>query len=284
MKNLKFGFILLTISLGFISCKKDLSVQEKVQTDKVVSPTAILVPVQKVDMSATMSKFGQLVHQYTMYIAATKMGVASDRAMRMQLNANRPDEVDPNTPGLQQWRHGYVYGCSSPYPYVWGNADWWCNNVIKGTTVYDTDKRSCFYYYPSDKVNGDKALGYSTHYLNDVSNPWHTSACVVTQINHGNYETWLECNWKAGHYFTNDVSNDNYYYAVTDPAASTRNLAWYSRSNAAALDAAYIASGRPTTAGTGNATLLSMTRTQLIEGNRYMRGLVKYTLDAKSAW
>jgi hypothetical protein len=238
---------------------------------------------QIVPMDPRTEKWGWTAHDKTTYICAKQWGLSDTRANYMSGASHLPDVYDNEgtVPGTQNWRHGWVQLVNGVW--VWGSADAWCNANIRGSGY---NSKSAYYYYGVGNRNqGDWYLGYASHYLEDVGNPWHTSANIVQQLaTHGSYETWVENNWTSGWNLSASVANDYSYYAVSDPAASTRNLAIYSNSRNTTIYNAYVNSGKPTGAGTGNSTLVSETRTRIRDTGRYVKGLIKFTLDAKGAW
>jgi hypothetical protein len=293
MKRKFFTLVAATLFLTtFIGCEKeDLLVPEKLDSNKVENanaigfelPDAIQMPEKfEIIFPETGSKWTRTPHQKTMWVAAKQWGLSDTRADAMAGAAHMPDiyDDDGHLPGTQQWRHGYVYLYGIYIKF--GIADAMCANNINGSGY---NGKSAFYYYPSNKPLGDWYLGYASHYLQDVANPWHTSANIYQQIStHSGYETWVANNWTKGHKFQDVISADYSYYAVTDPAASTRNLALWSNNKNTIVYKAYVASDKPTGSGTGNTTLINETKELLKASCRYTKGLIKYTLDAKKAW
>ena len=245
--------------------------------------SAILTPPEAIPMKPPAGKWGWTVHDKTTYICAKQWGLSDYRANYMSGASHMPDVYDNEgtVPGTQNWRHGWVQLVNGVW--IWGSADGCCNDNIRGSGY---NGKSSFYYYGAGNRDwGDWYLGYAAHYLEDCGNPWHTSANIVQQLStHGPYEAWVDNNWASGWNFSASVSGDYNYYAVTDPAAATRALAKWSNSRNTTLYNAFVTSGKPTAAGTGNATLVSETRNLVRETGRYAKGLIKYTLDAKGAW
>jgi len=291
MKKKVLIISVITLCLGvIISCSKDEDIVKETEQANETElsvieelPEAIAIEnVQDYKLNFSNEKWGWTVHDKTMYIAAKQWGISDSRANMMSGAAHMPDVYDNEgtIPGTQNWRHGYVY----TYGYhIWGNADACCKGNISGSGL---NGKSSFYYYENGNQSwGDWYLGYASHYLQDVGNPWHTSANIVQQLDtHGPYETWVENNWTSGHKFQDVVNNDWYYYSVSDPAATVRSLSYWSYGKNSTMYNAYLNSGKPTAAGTGNSTLISETKELLKVSGRYTKGLIKYTLDAKNAW
>jgi hypothetical protein len=280
--------IALLTGMFIISCDKsnpvisEDQINEEAISDNLLTPLSMNKPDGfKYDFPAD-AKWGWSVHDQTMYICARQWGVSTDRANMMSGAAHMPDvyDVEGQIPGTNNWRHGYVYQYGI---HIWGNADENCNNNIRGSGF---NGKSAFYYYENgNKSWGDWYLGYASHYMQDVGNPWHTSANIVQQLDtHGPYETWVGNNWTSGHNFKSIVENDWYYYSISDPKASVVALAKWSNGKNTTVRDAYVNSGKPTGSGTGNSTLISETKELLKASARYTKGLIKYTLDAKSAW
>jgi hypothetical protein len=277
--------VLATVATGIIvfGCSKH-NPAAPAHTGAAQQEAAVLyAQPEAVAMKPPAVKWGWTAHDKTTYICAKQWGLSDYRANYMSGASHMPDVYDNEgtVPGTQNWRHGWVQLVNGVW--IWGNADYHCNANIRGSGL---NGKSAFYYYGAGNRDwGDWYLGYASHYLEDCGNPWHTSANIVQQLStHGGYETWVENNWTSGHNLSAAVGNDYYYYAVSDPAAGTRSLAIYSNSKNRTLYEAYVASGNPTGSGTGNSTLVSETRILLRDTGRYVKGLIKYTLDAKSAW
>jgi hypothetical protein len=290
MKNcLYYLCVVLVLSMTFVSCEKSEDILVSEENPEIVIDENLPVELQMPQYDITEFetsvhlKYGWNGHKEIAKLCAQQWGLTGTRVTRMMEGANAPDTKDNEgvVPGTQQWRHGYVFAYGV---YIWGTADQWCYNVIKGTGIGGNSWYTCFSRYPSDKSNGDYCLGYAGHYMMDLTNPWHCAANIVSQANHGNYEKWIEANWWDGWQFYKQISTGTTYYAITDPAATCRSVAKASYNVSASLNNAYNASGSPIGVGTGNSTLVSMTRTQITIAGKYMRGLIKYTLDAKSAW
>lgn len=228
-------------------------------------------------------KWALNVHKSMMVLAAAKMGLSSTRQNQMSYWAAKPDTVDGEgvVPGSQQWRHGYVYLSGV---YVWGGAAQCLDQNIYGTSGY-LNKSAGYYYSQGNKTYGDYYLGYALHYLADVGNPWHTNADIVSQAtSHGNYETWVKNNWTTGWNFSADFYNESASYSYSDIRDYVRKLSKYSYNNSKSIDAAFTASGKPTGKGTGNSTLVSLTRSQMKETSKYMRGCIRKVLDQYGMW
>ncbi|MGI6479525.1 MAG: hypothetical protein ACOX0M_08820 [Salinivirgaceae bacterium] len=284
-------FILAIVSLAFvIGCQKEDFKEESqavVNGNEEVIPFELPEPIEfpefvECKLPESTEKWGGTPHSKLMFIAAKYWKLSDSRANRMAAGAPMPDQHDNEgtIPGTQQWRHGYIY----LYGYYTGIgvADAMCANNINGSGY---NKRSAFYYYPSNKWMGDWYLGYAAHYLQDVANPWHTSANIYQQLaTHNGYENWVSANWDSGHNFESVVNADKYYYSVTNPAAAVRYLALWSNYRNTTIYDAYVASGKPTGLNGGNDALIEGTKELLIAACRYSKGLIKHTLDAENAW
>lgn len=275
------------MSFGYIGCEKEASIHDELLTQdlEIAAQVELPAPIEHENFKYELpnEKWGYTPHYMTMYIAAKKCGLSDSRAAQMASSANLPDTYDGShaIPGTQQWRHGYVYLVSGVYS-GFGIAPSMCANNINGNGY---SGRSAFYYYlTGNKSSGDWYLGYASHYLQDLGNPWHTASNLYQQLTHNSYETWVANNWSAGHKFQDAVNADNSYYTVSNPATSAVNLARYSNGRNSTISKAYNDSNKPTAAGTGNSTLVSETRTLLIYTARYNKGLIRYTLNACDAW
>ncbi len=286
MKTFKWTFLILFSLFTTISCKKETELfinDENTITSGVNNNTTNFVLPDSIEIKIDLPKWGWTVHDNMTYYCAKQWGLSEERAKIIYNAAHMPDvyDVEGQIPGTNNWLHGWVQIVNGVW--VWGAADKACYNNIQGS---GWNNGSSFYYYSAgNKSKGDWYLGYASHYLEDCGNPWHTSANIVQQLStHSNFEVWVDNNWSSGHEFYLDVMNDHYYYSVSDIKEAVKALAKYSNSHNTTIYNAYVASGKPTAAGTGNSTLISETRQLLVQSSRYVKGLIKYTLDKKQAW
>jgi hypothetical protein len=298
----KTNFILFSLILVFVvsmifnGCTTDKNPVQPQQNEEALSliiPEALPMEIpegyfnnsadEKTGVKINKTLWNWTVHDSMMYICAKQWGLSDDRAEYMAGAAHMPDVYDNEgtIPLTQQWRHGWVQLINGVW--IWGSADDCCDDNIRGEGYND---KSAFYYYDEgNRLWGDWYLGYASHYLQDVGNPWHTSANIVQQLStHSGYETWVDNNWNEGHNFYEAVSEDWHYYAVSDPAASTRSLAIWSNSKNSVVYDSYVDSGNPTEAGEGNSTLVDETKLLIRDTGRYTKGLIKFTLDSKNVW
>ena len=286
MKNQKkiIGLLSIVLLSGaiIISCTKDEEVvpdNSQNQVEEVIMevelPEVIAINnIPDYKLSQSGAKWWGWNHSDMAEIAAYHMGLSETRAVRMHNAADDPDQVDGEgtIPLTQQWKHGYVFAYGY---YVWGSADDNCEDNIN----------RAIYNFTYSEYWGDYRIGYASHYLQDVANPWHTSANIVQQLStHKGYEEWISNNWENGHKFKDYLDGDYYYYSISDPAATTRTLAKYSYNKYSTMYDAYIDSDSPVEPNTGNATLVSQTKEVLKAAGRYTKGLIKYTLDEANAW
>jgi hypothetical protein len=245
----------------------------------------------------TLLEWAEATHVNISTIAAQRWGLPASRVGVIGPAGDDPDEFESGFDNgfNQQWSHAYLY--SSFGFWIWGDANENFDDCITGRLAGQLEGPECkdgksarFHYDRGDQVQGDRFLGYATHYIEDVCQVLHASspsADMLTQ--HFAYEGWVQANWTAGHNFSASVIADNAYYAITDLQQSIRNAAWaasyWNRSGAGRkVWDNYRSSGYPAGAGTGNATLVQNTRDLLIRAARYATGTVKYTLDAYGQW
>ncbi|MGI5991586.1 MAG: hypothetical protein ACOX79_04895 [Methanosarcina sp.] len=95
----------------------------------------------------------------------------------------------------------------------------------------------------SAKNNGDQAtahqnFGYSSHYLSDTGNPFHSSGALdqtwnfiinkFNSVNHDLYEIYIYDRWNTGYNFGNYVSSNTQSITVTDPYQAAKANADFS--------------------------------------------------------
>jgi hypothetical protein len=185
--------------------------------------------------------------------AGEKWGVPSTYCQILYSEANSPDYW------LRYFGDHFWY-----VSYQWGDAP--------SKTKYYADKARDD-IENNDLSNGFKELSWSMHYMSDLANPWHTSV-LYGQAYHTTYEDYVGRNWNSGHNFYQTIENDWYYYYISDPEASAKNLATVSNQYQKYL----VKKIRTDPDWENNPNVASYTRTVLTHGIRYDTGLVQYTL------
>lgn len=194
------------------------------------------------------------------YISVTKWGISSTYANIAKTAAPAPDGWD--TGFWQSYNHYY-------------NPSLGTGNAPTNANYYAGFAKT---NYSSGNYNtAFTNLGYSSHYLSDVGNPLHTGRELDQSLNqwvHYDYESYVSGNWTTGYNFKSVINNNNYYYAITDPAQATRNLASSSHSDIDTLfNAIYY---YPNTWRT-DPNVKTITDRSLLQTAKYNLGLVKYT-------
>ncbi len=258
---------------------------------KVEALPPVLEPHRELDV-----KWSQLTHQKVVAVAAAKMGLSSARVNKMTAASEMPDVYQSGLENgfNQQWSHAFML-TSGGYWY-WGDADDdFHDNIDQYSGEIESPEgyngRSAKYYYQAgNQQMGDWYLGYACHYVEDVCLVLHTTVPFgAMATKHFAFETWVENNLTAGHRLLDAVSADNYYYAVTNLKTAVNQAAYYtsgyysSTYGKKAWDA-YVASGYPTAAGTGNSTLVANTKGMLVDAGRYVKGTIRYTLNKYGQW
>lgn len=258
-------------------------------------PVEVAPPAQAPhqDLSA---KWSQLTHKKVVAVAAAKMGLSTARVNNMTAASEMPDVYQAGLENgfNQQWSHAFML-TSGGYWY-WGDADDdFHDNINQSTGEIESPegyngKSAKYYYQAGNQYQGDWYLGYACHYIEDVCLVLHTTVPdYYMATKHFAFESWVENNLTAGHNLLAAVQADNYYYVITDLKQAVNQAAYYTSgyySSAYGKKAwdAYVASGYPTAAGTGNATLVANTKGMLVDAGRYVKGTIKYTLDRYSQW
>ncbi|WNY26353.1 hypothetical protein [Methanolapillus ohkumae] len=131
-------------------------------------------------------------------------------------------------------------------------------------------------------------LGYSTHFMCDISNPLHTGYVIVqapgylngfelidyiTEVEfsdyHAEYETYVGSNWTSGRNFSEYAEDVNNGMTISDPEESVKNLSDYS----------YAYSDTVVNKISSNQydnSLFYATAFCIDEGQRYLIGLIEY--------
>jgi hypothetical protein len=241
-------------------------------------------------------KWSQLTHQKVVAVAAAKMGLSTARVNNMTAASELPDVYQSGFSNgyNQQWSHAFML-TSGGYWY-WGDADDdFHDNINQSSGEIESPegyngKSAKYYYQAGNQYMGDWYLGYACHYIEDVCLVLHTTVPdYYMATKHFAFEAWVENNLTAGHRLLDAVSADNYYYVINDLKTAINQAAYYTSgyySSAYGKKAwdAYVASGYPTAAGTGNSTLVANTKGMLVDAGRYVKGAIKYTLDKYGQW
>lgn len=291
--------IMLALALGCSQRRDPVSARpaEPDGDDRTQSPYKVeaAIPAMERHQDASV-KWSQLTHKKVVAVAAAKMGLSAARANNMTAASEMPDVYQSGLENgfNQQWSHAFML-TSGGYWY-WGDADDdFHDNINQSTAEIESPegyngKSAKYYYQAGNQYMGDWYLGYACHYIEDVCLVLHTTVPLgAMATKHFAFESWVENNLTAGHRLLDAVSADNYYYVVTDLKTAVNQAAYYTSgyySSAYGKKAwdAYVASGYPTGAGTGNATLVANTKGMLVDAGRYVKGTIKYTLDKYGQW
>jgi len=237
-------------------------------------------------------RFAEAGHRSMTELAARAWGLAPSRVANL---ADASDDPDTYQSGLdnyynQQWSHAYLW--NSLGTWNWGDADDdYHDNLDGGSEGYD-GKSAAYWYALGDQYRGDRHVGYSCHYIEDVSFVLHSSfpgPLSLTMLSkHFAFEDWMKNNWSTGWRLMDAVAADGYYYPVTDTKAAIRSASWqscaWSGGDGAKAWEAYKAAGYPTASGSGTATLASWVGKMVVHAGRWAKGTVKYAMDKWGQW
>lgn len=244
-----------------------------------------------------LAQWAEANHVNLSTLAASRWGLPASRVNVIGPAGDDPDQYESGLENgyNQQWSHAYLY--SSLGLWTWGDANENFDDCITGRLANQLEGAECkdgqsakYHYDRGNQIEGDRFLGYATHYIEDVCQVLHASFPSTDMVTyHFAYEDWVKANWTAGHNFAATLAADNYYYPITDLQQAVRNAAWaasYYNSAGAGRKVwdNYRSSGYPTAAGTGNAELVNYTRQLLIRAARYATGAIKYTFDTYNQW
>lgn len=257
----------------------------------------IELPSEKEELDAR-ALYPIAAHTSLTELAAAYWRLPASRVSNMKRAGDQPDFYQTGLSNFYnaQWSHAFILAPGNLW--IWGDADDDFHDNLNGDSgewesPEGLDGKSAMdFYIAGDQYWGDWYVGYATHYIEDINIVVHTSAPSPSRMDlltkHLTFEDWIDKNLTSGHKLLNAAAADPYYYAVTDPKASIRNAAyftcyWSSTVGKRVWDA-YVASGYPTGAGTGNATLVQAAKEMMIRAARYTRGTVKYALDRYGQW
>lgn len=229
-------------------------------------------------------------------LAAAYWGLPASRVANIKRAGDQPDVYQAGIDNYynQQWSHAFLLTGGATW--LWGDADDdFYDNLNQSSGEWESPeglngKSAKYYYQAGSQYMGDWYLGYATHYIEDVNLVVHTSAPSRTDLlsKHFAFEDWIHANLTSGHRLLSAAAADPYYYAVTDPKASIKNAAYFVCYGQGGVGKrvwdAYVASGYPTAAGAGNATLVAAAKEMMIRAARYTRGTIKYALDKYGQW
>ncbi|MFO7967932.1 MAG: hypothetical protein R6U44_10085 [Archaeoglobaceae archaeon] len=219
-------------------------------------------------------------HRSITYISCNKWGVGKPYNETARDSADDPDfwtQVPPPS-GYPDWLWNVIMDVMHSWTHYY-NPDWAGTGVETGSAPSE-----CEYYADIAKNNYDSGnrntaytnLGYSSHFLTDVGQPLHTGAEWGQYLNpdiHFAYEDYISDNWDSGYNFKSVVDDNWYYYSISDPEQSTKNLGSYSHQY---VDTVFdIIYDNPDT-WRSNSNLKTITENCLLETAKYTLGLVKY--------
>lgn len=291
------GFVVLALNLGACVGEPESASTVQAADERDPIPDLPAPPVTSNPADPTLVEWAEATHVNISTIAAQRWGLPPSRVAVIGPTGDDPDHYEGGVENgfNQQWSHAYLY--SSLGFWLWGDANENFDDCITGRLAGQLEGPECkdgqsaaLHYGRGDQIQGDRFVGYATHYIEDVCQVLHASSPSADMLTHHfAYEGWVASNWTAGHNFASSVTADNAYYAISDLQQSIRNAAWaasyWNRSGAGRkVWDNYRSSGYPTAAGTGNAALVQYTRELLIRAARYATGTVKYALDRYGQW
>ncbi len=188
--------------------------------------------------------------------AGAKMGVPSEYCQILSAEANTPDSWI-RYPGDHFW---YV-------SIRMGDGPFWTKYYANEAREYLKKSNPS----EEDIQEGYKRLSWSMHYMSDLANPWHTTL-LYGQAYHFTYEDYVSDNWNSGHDFNKTIQDDWYYYSITDPEASAKNMAGLSNQYMEYL----VTEIRSDPNWKNDKKVVKYTKTVLTHGIRYDIGLLDF--------
>lgn len=199
---------------------------------------------------------GQTTHNEMASFAGRTMGIATAYQTILGQYAAEPDTWPGEIPPL----------------YIQSDTHYRYTGAPDKAEQYANEARS-FIKNWGDYTTGYTKLGYSMHFMSDMSCPYHATVPIYL-ANHQAYETYVGENWRSDKNYYADPYNDGYYYYISDVSDSAGYLA--STSNG------YLAEINSIMDNYSNwqdhSTLVQDTRTVLVAGERYDAGLINYVL------
>lgn len=193
-------------------------------------------------------------HNALAQIAGQKIGLSSSKCVILNEHS-----CDPDYWGLAQMTQHYSWGGAGSKAKEYAD-------IAKARLQVDR----------TDPL-GWENLSWAMHFMSDVANPWHTQQLWM-QLNHNAYEfDYVQAEMVTGHNFKQVLINspDYWWYTVTDPEASTNNLA--------ALSSQYFdyindKINNDPNGWKNDATVVTYTEDVLEEALHYNMGLIDYAV------
>jgi len=229
----------------------------------------------------TMLWWGNPCHQDIIEISCLKWGVSSTYATYAHNAADDPDSWPMIWPPTgYEWLNNFIQQVCHSYDHYY-NPELGTGLAPAQCANYANSAKS--YYDQSSMYNAYTYMGYSSHFLTDVGNPLHTGMEIEQALNrwvHDDYENYVGTNWEAGsgqgYNFKSVINNNWYYYAMSNPATSTRSLASYAKNYDDTLF--YLVYNHRYTFRT-DPSVRSITQSCLLDTAKHSLGLVKYVRD-----
>lgn len=126
--------------------------------------------------------------------------------------------------------------------------------------------------YQNNPTAGYPYLGRASHYLSDLSNPYHYDYLFL--VPHQSYESYVANNWHSGKNFYSGMATDQYYYYITDVSDAANYVAQVALSYRGYINDQIGFNSN----WQNDPELIWETRETLLLGERFDRGLVNYSL------
>jgi len=201
------------------------------------------------------------VHNALAEIAGDKRGLSEEKTYILNAHSKDPDNW-----GIAQMPEHYLAGLPGT------------SNAPDRCKYYANEARSQL----RSNINSESAwrcLSWSTHYMSDLSMPWHTQGVVdpVQLATHSLYEGYVQEKFIDPNYGFKEalMFAPNTGVVISDPASSARSLASYSSEKYSGLRLKIV-----TTSGWGEDTWVKSTTKDLLkEGLKYNIGLIDYATN-----
>jgi hypothetical protein len=256
------------------------------------------IEVKTEEPGSVRAAYPEIGHTSLTEAAAAYWGLSATRKATMKSAADRPDTYQSGISNYynQQWSHAFLMASGGIW--LWGDADDDFHDNLDGDggELESPEGYNGYsakdYYQSGNQYWGDWYVGYAIHYIEDVCIVVHATAPSPSRLDvltkHFAFEDWIKVNLTAGHKLLAAATADTYYYPITDPKASINtaayNTSYWAGGTGKRVWDAYVASGYPTTAGSGNATLVAGAKEMMVRAIRYTRGTIKYSLDTYGQW
>ncbi|MBF0362790.1 MAG: hypothetical protein HQK49_17355 [Oligoflexia bacterium] len=230
-------------------------------------------------LNQSVNKYDTPTHSLLVQLALKSFPISKKRIINISTATMYPDSTDFLELIKHPWTHLYMLDENGTWR--WGGADKiFQQNFNEGSSIE-------YFYKKNEQYDGDWLLGYTLHFITDVSLVVHSSLPSVKRLDllfkHTAFEKWIQNNFIKGHNFLKMIEDDSEIYEITNPQEDLIEIAkqssyWTSEVGYNVWNS-YLANGYPTNPGSGDKELVRNTKVILKNTLRYIKGTLQFAFN-----